>query len=497
MGVPGSAVSRVTGVDVAYKNFNTGAAQSLPQRLAILGQGNSDVVYDLTTYECDGSAASVAARYGYGSPLHIAALKLFPTAGVSATFPVTIYPLKEAANATAATGTITVTGKATENTSGKIYIADTLAEFAVSKDDTAVTVMGAIKDAINGVLEMPVTAAIITPEGESATPYIQLTSKWKGASANLITIDLDAENLDIGGLTFSKTDMTGGALDPKIDDALDRIGDVWETFLMDTLDWKNTDRLDTYQSFGDDRWGWLNKKGCVVAHGCTDDYTTRTAVTDQRKNDKINFLITSVKSRALPFAICAKGLVSDIMTTADSNPAQGYKGQLTGIHAASAAEQENYTVRNASVMKGASTNIKTGSVAELNDIITFYHPESYGKFPPYRKVVNMVKLQNVVYNVRLVMEAEEFKEAPLVEDSTVTDNPTAVQPKTVKAALYTLADSLAKKAIIQQPDFTKKNMTVGIDSENPDRINVKFPVKLSGNVTVSSSEIFFGFYLGE
>ena len=67
----------------------------------------------------------------------------------------------------------------------------------------------------------------------------------------------------------------------------------------------------------------------------------------------------------------------------------------------------------------------------------------------------------------------------------------------VKAALYTLADSLAKKAIIQQPDFTKKNMTVGIDSENPDRINVKFPVKLSGNVTVSSSEIFFGFYLGE
>lgn len=30
MGVPASAVSRVTGVDVAYKDFETGSAQSLP-----------------------------------------------------------------------------------------------------------------------------------------------------------------------------------------------------------------------------------------------------------------------------------------------------------------------------------------------------------------------------------------------------------------------------------------------------------------------------------
>ena len=495
--VPGSAVSRVTGIDVAYKNFNTGAAQSLPQRLAIIGQGNNGNAYDTKTYECEGSATAVAEKYGYGSPLHLAARQLFPLAGTSATFPVTIYPVQAAENAVAATGSITVTGKATETGSCKIYIADIAAEFAVTKDDTAATVLNAIKAAIDGTLEMPVTAAVITPEGENAVPYLQLTSKWKGASANLITIDLDADSLAIDGLAFGKTAMAGGAIDPDVSAALASIGDVWETMIMDTFDWKDTARLDKYQSFGDDRWSWLNKRGCLVAHGSVEDYATRTAITDLRKSDKINFLVQNTGSRALPCAICAKAMVSDIMTTADANPPQNYKGQLTGIHTGGADVQENYTVRNNAFMKGASTNIKSGNVAELNDIVTFYHPESYGKYPPFRYVVDMVKLQNVVYNCRLIMEADEFKGAPLVSDDTVVTNKSAIQPKTIKAAFYALADSLAKMAIISQPSFTKKNMTVTIDSENPKRLNVAFPVKLSGNLEVSSTEVLFGFYLGE
>lgn len=496
MGVPASAVSRVIGVDVAYKNFNTGAAQLLPQRLAIIGQGNSDAIYDTSTYECEGSAVAVAERYGYGSPLHIAALQLFPTAGVSAVFPVTIYPVREREGAAAATGKIIVTGTAGETTSGKFYIADTAVEFAVAKDDSAEAVMNAIAREINGNLEQPVRAIVV--EGtEEVAAHVLLTAKWKGKSSNLITIDLEAENLNIAGLTFEKVDMSGGALDPGVEDALARIGDVWETMLMDTFDWKEQDRLNVYQSFGDDRWGWLNKKGCMVAHGSTENYATRTAITDQRKNDKINFLVQSTGSRALPFAICAKAMVCDIMTTADANPPQNYKGQLTGIHTGGADVQENYLVRNNAYMKGASTNIKSGNVAELNDIITMYHPVSYGKYPPFRYVVDMVKLQNIVYNVRLIMEAEEFKGAPLVSDDTVVTNETAIQPKTVKAALFVLADSLGKKALISEPKFTKKHLEVKIDSENPKRLNVKYPVKLSGNLEVGSAEIFFGFYLGE
>ena len=59
MSVSASAVSRVTGVAVEYRNFNAGKASMLPQRLAIIGVGNSGVVYGSEKFECEGSAEDV------------------------------------------------------------------------------------------------------------------------------------------------------------------------------------------------------------------------------------------------------------------------------------------------------------------------------------------------------------------------------------------------------------------------------------------------------
>lgn len=59
MGVSGNAISRVTGVQVSYKNFNAGAAQMLSQRLAVIGLGNHGVTYGTDKYECEGSAAEI------------------------------------------------------------------------------------------------------------------------------------------------------------------------------------------------------------------------------------------------------------------------------------------------------------------------------------------------------------------------------------------------------------------------------------------------------
>jgi phage tail sheath gpL-like len=486
MGVSPSAVSRVCGVEVSYKNFNTGKAQSLPQRLAIIGIGNDNATYELKKMEVT-SAAAVGERFGFGSPLHLAAKQLFPTAGAMAQFPVTIYPLEKATGATPAAGGIEATGTATANGSGTIYLGGIAIEFSVSKDDGAASILAKIKDAINAPLDIPAIAGTIS---EGSLP---ITSKWSGESSNMITLQIEA---NIPGVLIALTDFSGGTIDPDITPALEKIGIVWETMILDCFAYNKTTRLDQYQIYGEGRWGVLTKKPLLVCHGCTDDLETRTAITDVRKTDAINFLIVSVKSRELPFVIAAKGLINDIMTTANKNPPQGYKGLLTGLHAGADDEQEDDNQRNISVRKGSSTNIKNGSVAELNDIITFWHPESEGNFPSKRYVCDMVKLQNVVFNVRLIMESDDLKGAPLVTDETITTNPTAVAPKMIKTSFMNLADSLALKAMLAESKFTKENLTVKIDSENPKRINVVFPVKISGNIEISSTDVYFGFYLG-
>lgn len=497
MGVSKSAVSRVTGIEVTPKNFNTGNAAMLPQRLVIIGQGNDDVLYSLDKYECDGSAASVAERYGYGSPLHLAAKQLFPTAGAMATFPVSIIPVKKADTGFAvASGSVLVTGTAaTAAASCVLSIGGLDVSLAVAKGDTPDAVQKAIVAAVNAETDRPVTASL-TEATETDPATVKLAARWSGALGNRISLAFSG---DIPGLTVALTAFADGAGVPAVDNALASVGEVWETFVLDTFDYKNADGsasalLDVYQVWGEGRWSVLEKKGCLVAHGCTDDYATRTAVSDTRPSDRINFLIESVGSSELPFVVGARGLL-DILTTADSNPAQNYKGTLTGLKRGSDAAQESYTVRNQSVQKGASTNIPNGSVAELNDIVTFYHPAGGGKSPAWRYVVDIVKLMNIVYNLRLITESDEVKGAPLVPDEQVTSNPTALQPKTFKTWFANLAVSLGDNALISDVDFTVDNIEVTIDSENPKRINYVFPVKVSGNVEVVSGDVYFGQYV--
>jgi phage tail sheath gpL-like len=483
--LPSSAISRVTGVNVEYRNFNAGNGGFLPQRLAVFGVGNSDAVYSTEKHEAIGSADAIAKRYGYGSPLHLAARQLFPTGGGGATFPVTFFPLRPPDSAVAATGAISAAGTASSAGSGAVYIGGIGAEFPIAKGADAAAILTAIKAAITAKLEMPVTAGAVE-DGE-----LSLTAKWKGETGNEISVEIETI---IEGFTFGITSMGGGALDPDVASALEAIGQVWETVILSCFSWKKTSRLDQYQLFCEGRWSELEKKPCLVAHGCVDDYYTRTAASDLRKLDYANFLIPSTGSRELTFVIAARGLVNDIMTNANSNPPLGYSGKLTGLAAGADVDQENYQTRNNAVAKGASTNIKTGSVAELNDIITFYHPDGE-MIPSRRYVVDLIKLMNVVFNVRMIMEADEKKGAPLVSDATPTSNPRAIQPKMVKAELINLANSLSREAIIQEPVFTKENLTVKIDTVNPKRLNVVYPVKLSGNVEVTSTDIYFGFYL--
>jgi phage tail sheath gpL-like len=490
MGLGNSAIARVTGIDVTFKNFNVGQALFLPQRLAIIGQGNS-----ATTYSTDplliSSAGEAANTYGFGSPIHLAARALFPVNndGIGG-IPVTVYPLVDDGAGVAADGSIDLTGTSTAQGTGVVYVGGIASEqFTIPTGTAADAALALVKTAIDSVLEMPVLT------GTVAAGVLPLNAKWDGESGNDISIDVS--DLDIAGLTFSTTAMASGAANPDVDDATAKIVDVWETMILNCLNYDDVTTLGKYSVFGEGRWGNTVKKPLVVASGSADNFATRTAITDAaaQKSDRTNFLVQSTGSRELPWVIAARGLAKDIMPIANDNPPQNYKGQLSQLQTGADSVQESYTVRNNAIKLGASTNKKVGSIAELSDIVTFYHPDGE-PIPAYRYVVDIVKLQNILFNTKLIFESDEWKGAPLLSDGTPTTNPTAKQPRDAITALRNLADSLADNAIIDDPEFTKNNITAAIDSGNPKRLNWEFPVKLSGNTEVISGDVFFGFSLG-
>ena len=103
---------------------------------------------------------------------------------------------------------------------------------------------------------------------------------------------------------------------------------------------------------------------------------------------------------------------------------------------------------------------------------------------------------NVVYNLRVITEAPDVKASPLLPEGQATSNPDAKTTKDFKTWFANLATSLADAAIISDPDFTIENMVVEIDSANPDRVNYKFPVKISGNIEIVDGNVPFGQYVG-
>ena len=105
--VDASAVARVVGVETIFKNLRGGSIVFLPQRIAVVGQGNTLASYSTDKAQLT-SAFAVGSAYGFGSPLHLAALQLLPVNGDGVgTIPVTFYPLEDDGSGIASAGDIT------------------------------------------------------------------------------------------------------------------------------------------------------------------------------------------------------------------------------------------------------------------------------------------------------------------------------------------------------------------------------------------------------
>lgn len=485
-----TAKSRAVGVGVQFEDFESGRVRFLPQRVALIGQGNTAATYSTDKQLITGGAAEVATIYGYGSPLHLAAKQLFPINGDGiGSVPVTVYPMVDDGSGVIASGDITAAG--TSQTTQQEYIvyvnnipSATVIIPAAATPADAITL---IKTAIDANLDMPLT----TGPNTGVELILDLDSKWKGESANDIFVEIVGIE---DGITFTVTQLIGGAANPDVDTPLALIGVIWETMVINCLNYDDTTTLDKYKIYGEGRWDDLEKKPLIVFSATADDLSTRIAITDIRKSDRINSLIPSPGCNDLPCEMAARE-VARIARSANNNPPQNYNQRLTGLVPGTDAEQENYTQRNTAINAGSGTTILVDGEIELNDTVTMYHPD--GEIPPgFQYVVDIVKLQNIIYNVRLIFESDEWKGAPLLPDTTPSTNRTAKKPKNAITVLGVLATNLGLVAIIADPAFTQSNLTVVISSQNPKRLDIVYPVKLSGNTEVISIDIPFGFFYG-
>lgn len=486
--IDNSAVARVLGIAVAYRDLRGGAVRYLPQRIAVVGQGAT-----ASTYSSDkltvASAVEVGQAVGFGSPLHLAVQQLLPTNGDGVgTIPVTIYPLQDDVSGVAATGDITPSGTATRAAQYRVRLADGRSNaFVIDGTDTVATMCAKITAAINAVLDLPAIAV-------DSTTVVDLTAKWQGVSGNGITIAIDGPT--DAGISFAISDMSGGLVNPDVQPALDQIGNVWESMLLNCLDPDDATTFDALSTFIEGRWGALVRKPLIAFTGSTKTTVlAATTVTDIRKTDRANCQLIAPGSPNLPCVVAARQLAR-IAVLANNNPAHDYGSRrATGLTPGADGDQWDYLQRDQAVKAGTSTTEVRDGVVTIGDVVTMYHPDG-DPLPVYRFVVDIVKLQTIVFNFDLAFATEEWDGAPLIPDFQPTVNRAAKKPKTAVATAATIIDGLALEAIISDPEAAKAATSAGINAQNPKRLDLRTTVQLSGNTNILSVDLDFGFYFG-
>jgi phage tail sheath gpL-like len=491
--VPASSKAAVLGIKTEYRNLAVGALFGLPQRCGLIGQGATASTFATTKAQVF-SANEVGSTYGFGSPLHLAALQLLPVNGDGiGSIPLTVYPLVDDGAATAAAGDITPTPGSIVEASYYVVVNNIRsAAFTVEVGDAVADIVGKMVTAINAESTMPVIAA-------DGTTKLDVTAKWKGPTGNDIYLEVTSTTGGVAtgsGVTWAFTQPTGGATNPSVTAALAQVGDVWETMFVNCLDIADTTTLDEYAAFGEGRWGALTHKPCMFFTGNT-EATLATAITvsDARGTDRTNGQLVSPGSNDLPFVVAARQ-AARMLVVANENPPVAYGGQrATGLVPGVDGDQWTYAQRDTAVKSGSSTIKVVDGVVTLEDIVTFYHPTG-DPLPAYSYAVDNVKLMNIIFNTDIIFSDPAWKSAPLIPDDQPTTNSAARKPKDAKAAIASLIDSLALAAIISDPETAKGTIVAEINGSNPKRLDVTYTVQLSGNTKIISVDLFFGFYFG-
>lgn len=486
-----NAVARVLGIKTEFRDFREGGVLFLPQRIAVFGQGATAATFSTDKRQVF-SAGEAGAVYGFGSPIHLAVRELLPANGDGVgTLPVTVYPVAAAGGAVAAAGDITPAGAVTKAGAFRIVINDIAsAEFVVAIGDTDADIVDKMLVALNANINMPMTGT------DNATD-LGLTAKWAGASGNDLTVAVTGP--DDTGVTFGITQPAGGLVNPgatELNAALNQVGNVWETIAVNCFDPNDTTILDTFDTFGEGRWGVLVHKPLGFFRGNGEaDVATSNAVPDARPTDRSNVQISTPGSNALPCVIAARA-VARIAPRAASNPPFDYGSlPLDTLVPGADGSQWDYLKKDTAVKAGNSTTDVVDNEVRLSDVVTHYKP--IGEEPPaYRFWVDIVRLQNIIFNIALEFEGAEWDGAPLIPDGQPTVNPAAKTPSMAKADAGLIIDSLGLNAILSDPATAKKNTQAEIDSGNPKRLNLCVPVQLSGNTNVKSTDLKFGFFFG-
>jgi phage tail sheath gpL-like len=496
-------VSKIVGYEVR-KGFFQDDTPNLPQRVAILGQANTDKQTGLSTAPRQvTSEAEVGQIYGFGSMIHIMMRIIRSRLGDAlGGIPTIIYPQAAPVGGAArilhvvATGNATVDQTILVKVNGRSFLDGDSLQVRINTGDTPTVIHGKIADVINACVSCPATAA------GSATEAA-VTCKWTGQESAELDVEIDTQGVDIG-TTFAVTEDTaaGGSSQAGVSASLAQFGNEWNTIVVNPYAEDVTDILKQFNGIPGvnaqgTRYGGETFKPFVALFGDKNTANGSNEITSLDTDDATNVKCPAPGSKGWSFEAAANVCVI-LARQAQDNPhldvtSRSYAdmpipedGNI-GLYA-------TYDGRDTIVKGGTSTVDLLNGAFQIQDLVTGYRP--LGENPPlFRYVRSLIQDWNIRFGY-FVLEAANVVDHAIVEDDAAVDVIQTIKPKQWIQVLNGYFDALAARGIIVDPDFSKDSLRVEISSTNPDRLEVFFRYQRSGFVRIVSTTVEAGFNFG-
>ena len=494
-------LSRVSGYRIK-KGFFNNSTPNLPQMIAILAEANSANQDTLDENKREVTSADEAGQlYGYGSPIHQIMRILRPTGaeGVGG-IPTIVFPQKSDPDAKEAHIVWEIQGSPTKNFTHSIRIAGRenldfkTYTYTVLKDESPEQVAQRIADTVNSVLNCPVTA-------EAAGQVVHFRTKWKGTTANETRIGFNVNN-DLVGLTYAQVAYDQGAGGVDLSNALNQFGNDWYTCVVNSYGEVQFDVLEQFNGvpFAQSPTGRYTPsifKPFMSYFGSTQTKKEELAhITHQqsRIEQVTHVLCPAPASEGFPWE-AASNIVRLFARTMQDTPeidinGQSYPDMPVPVDGR-IGDMSVYDNRDYLIKKGCSTVILDKGSYKVQEVVTTYHPE--GETPLQYNYCRNLNLDWNVYDSYKILEIRKLRDKVLIRDEQATDSLNAIKPKEWKAIIFDLFDDLAKAALINDPDFSKKSLTVQVSIDNPNRFETFFKYKRTGVARIESTDVEAGF----
>lgn len=276
------------------------------------------------------------------------------------------------------------------------------------------------------------------------------------------------------GLTVTFAATTPGATDPSLSAAITAMGDEPYDYIV--CPWASTE-LDSLKTLTDDRWAW-NKQIYGHVFSIKRDTSANLLTFGGTRNNKHESVV-GIYDWPSPVWEVLAAEVGQLSLLLDADPALPEQGlRLEGVLPPRVGSTGRFvdTVRQSLLSTGIASVVASRQVAVIERAITTYQTDDLDATDrTYLDVQTLFTLMRVARYLRRYIQTKFSRKKLAADGNRLAASANVVTPSVVKNELIAAYGNLVQVGWVEDIDYFKDNVYVGIPDDNPNRLDILFP----------------------